>query len=275
MRAQLAGDLAKQEQILIFKDHKTAHVYGPLKKWVPLGTQEALRLYQSLPLPADRKYFICTHTEAAGMVCCVHLLTSACKTLGHPGACPGTNYIRKLYHSYVSSSGGQLCEKYDDAMKDLAELDAHSYKMATSLHYDVSDMLNGPIVKKSVRAFWTLNEHLPVFMPPDEMTREEWEALMGNLSKRGNYKRAAHEMEDPAIDELPEGAENAEAAEYQQECGPAKKKRKIHEYAQEFLEWWGEERHVDWHYHQIAEDLWWNEGLAVSYLSARYYLKGK
>ena len=72
-----------------------------------------------------------------------HYLDCACTTLGHPGAAPTTNFIRQLYHTTISS-GGPLGQDYEEDLKGLADIDAHSYKMATSIHYDVSDLVDGP-----------------------------------------------------------------------------------------------------------------------------------
>ena len=39
-------------------------------------------------------------------------------------------------------------EKYKSDMQGLADIDAHSYRMATSIHYDLSDLIEGPLIRK-------------------------------------------------------------------------------------------------------------------------------
>ena len=43
MMAQLAGDLILKN-ILVFERHKTAEVYGPLKKWIPIFLYRSLKV---------------------------------------------------------------------------------------------------------------------------------------------------------------------------------------------------------------------------------------
>ena len=105
MVAQLDSDLA-QQCILLFEKHKMAAVYGTLKKWVPFVVMQPLCWYRELPL-GDATYFITSHTRGGDMVTVSNILSCACTTLGHPGACPGTNYLRKLYHTYISSEHGE------------------------------------------------------------------------------------------------------------------------------------------------------------------------
>ena len=88
-----------------------------------------------------------------GMVFISHILSAACTTLGHPGACPNTEFLRKLYHTYVSSEGGILGDKYNNDLRGLAEIDAHSVELALSVHYDLSDITDGPLVKKKHQSF--------------------------------------------------------------------------------------------------------------------------
>ena len=45
---------------------------------------------------------------------------------------------------------------------DLAKIDAHSAAVARSVLYDVSDMIDGGVTKKSVRAFLSVTKRLPV-----------------------------------------------------------------------------------------------------------------
>ena len=112
------------------------------------------------------------------MVCISHILDCARTTLGHPRACAGTNCIRKLYHTFTSAEGGHLGESFNKYLHDLAEIGAHSLTMASSLHYDLSDLLEGPLIKTSIRAFWALNKRMPVPSPEEKFTTEEWEFLV-------------------------------------------------------------------------------------------------
>ena len=72
-----------------------------------------------------------------------HYLNNDGTTLGYPGAAPTTNFIRQLYHTTMSS-GGPLGQDYEEDLKGLAYIVAHPYNMATSIHYDVSDLVHGP-----------------------------------------------------------------------------------------------------------------------------------
>ena len=164
--------------------HKAANVYGPLKKLIPNCCIEALRWYSQLHL-GDSLYFIAAPSSGMGMVLISHILSAACTTFGHPGACPNTNFLRKLYHTYVSSEGGILGDKYNNDLRGLAEIDAHSVEMALSVHYDLSDITDGPLVKKSIRASWSLNKGMPVAPPEDILT----EGVGGTKCQHGQKRQ--------------------------------------------------------------------------------------
>ena len=143
MNEQLDAVQIGGKGVLTFVKHKTYKTYGHLNKWVPVPVLKALEWYRSLPL-GERQYFITSHTPSDDAVIMSHILQMASDTLGHPGAVPNTNFIRKLYHSTVSSAGG-VGERYNEDLKDLADIDAHAYAMAKSIHYDLSDRLDGPM----------------------------------------------------------------------------------------------------------------------------------
>ena len=117
-----------------------------------------------------------------------YYLNLACTTFGHPGAAPTTNFIRQLYLTMISA-GGELGPKYDEDLRGLAEIDAHSYNMATSIHYDLSDLVDGPLVNTSVKAFYHLNKRMPVGFPEERLTDEEFAALKSGMGKKGQKKR--------------------------------------------------------------------------------------
>ena len=43
--------------------------------------------------------------------------------------------------------------KYNNDLRGLAEIDAHSVELALSVHYDLSDITDGPLVKKKHQSF--------------------------------------------------------------------------------------------------------------------------
>ena len=276
MMAQLAGELI-QKNILVFLKHKTDEVYGPLKKWVPNNVIQALKWYSQLPL-GESKYFITAHSKGGDMVYMSHILHCACITLGHPGACPGTNFLRKLYHTYTSAEGGNLGDKFNNDLKDLAEIDAHSEAMANSLFYDLSDMVEGPLIKKSIRAFWTLNKKMPVAIPDEVLTEENWNELVANMGKRGKQikKRPAAEAQLDEAEEQEDEDGADDNGEFPRPLWSKQAKyRKIQAYGKELLEWCGADRYKNWMFHTMVQDVWNNEGLDTSYLQVRYVLLGK
>ena len=109
---------------------------------------EALLVYKDLPL-GDRERFFTNHTKDGEEIRCSHYLDQACTTLGHPKAAPTTNFIRKLYHTMISGGAGQV-DGYEADLRGLADINYHSYKMATSSHYDLSEFLDGPLIKKNL-----------------------------------------------------------------------------------------------------------------------------
>ena len=197
------------------------------------------------------------------MVCISHILDCARTTLGHPRACAGTNCIRKLYHTFTSAEGGHLGESFNKYLHDLAEIGAHSLTMASSLHYDLSDLLEGPLIKKSSRAFWALNKRMPVPSPEEKFTTEEWEFLVANRGKKKGEKRIAADAQLD-VQDPPAGPWTRED-----------KHNKIQEYGQEMLDWNETDKYTNWMCHTIAQDLWDNEWLETTYLQVRYVLTEK
>ena len=110
------------------------------------------------------------------------------------------------------------------------------------------------MIKKSIRAFWTLNKRMPVSAPDEKLTTEDWEFLVANMGKRGQKRSAADarlDVQDPLA--WPWTRED--------------KYREIQEYGQAMLDWYETDT--------IAQDLWDNEYLDTTYLQVRYVLKDK
>ena len=227
-----------------------------------------------MPL-GEGTYFLRSHTSSNSPIIVSHILGIACKTFGHQGACAGTNFIRKLYQTYTSSFDGSTAKLSKD-VQDLAEIDAHSYAMATSLHYGLSDFGTGPLIKKSVRAFWTLNQRMPCAAPENDLPDDGFKTILEQLCTRRPNKRTAAEAEldvDEGNDDAGEGADEDDAD--WPEWGKEDRKAKIIEYGDWYLEQWELAAFKNWMFHQIAEDVWWNEGIDASYYTVRYILKGK
>ena len=159
-----------------------------MRKWTPTQVLEAFLVYRDLPL-GERDKFFTNHTQDGDEIKFSHYLNCDCTTLGHPGAAPTTNFIRELYHTTISAAGA-LGQKYEEDLKDLADIDAHSYKMATSIHYDLSDFVDGPLVKKSIRSLYHLNNRMPVGFPEEHMTDEACAALKAGMGKMGDKEEA-------------------------------------------------------------------------------------
>ena len=54
-----------------------------------------------------------------------------------------------------------------------------------SVHYDLSDITDGPLVKKIIRAFWILNKRMPVAPPEDILT----EGVEGTKGQHGQTRQ--------------------------------------------------------------------------------------
>ena len=196
--------LAKEDlgNVLKFARHKTALTYGPLKKWAPESLLKALRMYSELPL-GPSEYFWTPHTRAQTLIVS-HVLQCASVTVGHKGAVPSTNFVRKLFTSLVASGESVDAITWNTAIDDLVKIDAHSAAMARSVHYDVSDMIDGGVIKKSVRAFLSVMKRLPVDFPEERIGKDEFDHLLANMGKRG-VRRPVEEdidLEDHICDEM-------------------------------------------------------------------------
>ena len=64
------------------------------------------------------------------------------------------------------------------AIDDLAKMDAHSAAVAGSVHCDASDMIDGGVTKKSVRAFLSVTKRHPVDFPPDAIGKDEFDHFL-------------------------------------------------------------------------------------------------
>ena len=123
-------------------------------------------------------------------MCFVHM-SSVC--FCHPGArrcfvfLPTS--VRKLFGTLICAGHSASGTEYEQAIDDLAEIDAHSATMARTVHYNVSDRIEGGMIKKSVRSFYAVMGAMPRGFPIDPMTQEDFTALLGNLGKRGLKRR--------------------------------------------------------------------------------------
>ena len=185
-REDMIGQLSNPntENILTFHRQKTALVYGPLRKWAPRVVPQALRLYNDLPL-RESEFFFTPHTDVPQVIC-AHLVQCASVTLGHRGAVPNTNFIRKLFATLIASGEGVFGDEWNRAIDDLARIDAHSAEMARSVHYNVSDKIK----RRWIRAFFAIMKALPLEWPDELLSDEDFAHLVQNMGKRGAKRRA-------------------------------------------------------------------------------------
>ena len=155
----------------------------------------------------------------------------------------------------------------------LVDIDAHSVAVASSLHYDLSDLVDGPLVKKSIRAFWILNKRMLVAPPEEELAAEGWQTLRANMGNRGRTRSAAEAQMDEA-EEL-EALQHGQEDEFPIPNWTIKGKHKnTREYGLEMLDWCGEDRYRNWMF-QTSVDLWHNENLETSYNQVKYVVMKK
>ena len=145
---------------LKFARHETALTYGPLRKRAPENLLKALGMHSELPL-GPSEYFWTPHTKAQTLIAS-NVLRCASVTVGHKGVVPSTIFVRKLLARLVASGETADSVARSTAIDDLANLDAHSAAVARSVHCDASDMSDGGVTKKSVRAFLSVTKRLPV-----------------------------------------------------------------------------------------------------------------
>ena len=68
---------------------------------------------------------------------------------------------------------------WDEAIDDFASVDAHSSSMDRTIFFDLSDHVNGRVVKKSLRAFLSLMTRQPVDFLHDDICEDEFIHLPG------------------------------------------------------------------------------------------------
>ena len=151
---------------------------------MPAQVVEVFLVYEDMTLGEGDTFFT-HHTQDGDAANMSHSLNNVCTTLAYPCAAPTTNFIRQLYHTTISD-GGALGQGYDKYLKGLADTDAHSYIMATSIHYDLYDSVDGPLAKKPILVFYHLSNRMSVGFPEGPMTVEALAALkvgMGNMGE--------------------------------------------------------------------------------------------
>ena len=121
---------------------------------------KAPRVYSELPL-GPSEYFWTPHTKAQTLVAS-NVLQCASVTVGHRGTVPSANCVRKLLARLVASGETADSVARSTAIDHLAKIDAQSAAVARSVHCDVTDMSDGGVIKKSVRAFLSVMKRLPV-----------------------------------------------------------------------------------------------------------------
>ena len=171
-------------------------MHGPLGKRAPENLLKALRMYSELPREPS-EFFWAPHAKKPQTLIVSNVLQCASVTVGHKGVVPSTNFVCKLLTRPVAS--GESVDSVARSTDDLAKRDARSAAVAWSVLYDVSDMIDGCVTKKSVRAFLSFTKRLPVDFPPDAIGRDEFDHFLANVGKLG-VKRPAEE--DIADDDL-------------------------------------------------------------------------
>ena len=108
-------------------------------------------MYSELPL-GPSECFWTLHAKAQTLIAS-HVLQCAADTVGHKGTVPSTISVRKLLTRLVAFGVSVDSVARNTAIDDLAKIDAHSAVVARSVHCDVTDMIDGCAIMKSVRAF--------------------------------------------------------------------------------------------------------------------------
>ena len=176
--------------------------------------------------------------------------------------------MRKLFAT-IAATGDNFDETtFSNAVKDLAELDAHSAKMAMTIHYNLSDRITGSVINKSRKAFYSTMKRMPLEFPDEALNQDEFQHILSNMGKR-SFKRKAPEP-DAGDGDLETGAAGPET--------PMEKKRRMREririMGEKMVEDWEGTQFRSWMMKQIVDDLWL-EGEEVTYLQVRYALTGK
>ena len=199
---------------------------------------------------------------------CRIFLQCAAITLGHPGAVPNSNFVRKLFATQTSAGDAVDKKSWKKAVKDLASIDAHSAKMAETIHYNLSDRVNNGVVKKSVRAFVDIMKTAPIDFPDEELSPLEFEQIVNHIGKRG-VKRQFN-----AIEANP-NQEDAEMEPLNPREAKARRNSLIDEAGLWALETYEVPRYKNWMFFLIDEYLTGETGDAFSYNQVTYRLRGR
>ena len=148
---------------LKFARHETALTHGPLRKRAPENLLKAHRVYSELPL-GPSEYFWTPRTKAQTLIAS-NVLRCASVAVGHRGTVPSSIFVHKLLTRLVAFGVSVDSVARSTAIDDLAKIDAHGAAVARSVHCDVTDMSDGGVIKKSVRAFLNVTKRLPVDFP--------------------------------------------------------------------------------------------------------------
>ena len=73
---------------------------------------------------------------------------------------------------------------WDEAIDDLAPIDAHSSQMARTTHYNFCNQPNGCVLKKFLRTFLSVMKRLPVDFLHDVFGEDEFLTLLADMGKR-------------------------------------------------------------------------------------------
>ena len=151
-------------------------------------------MHSELPL-GPSEYLWTPHTKAQTLIVS-NVLQCASVTVGHRGTVPSTNFARKLLTPLVASGESADSVARSTAVDDLAILDAHSAAVARSALYDVRDMIDGGVTKKSACAFLNVMKRLPVDCPPDAIGKDELDHFLAIVGKLGVRRPAEEDVAD-------------------------------------------------------------------------------
>ena len=116
-------------------------------------------------------------------------LQCASVALGHRSAFANITFVCQLFGTLVAAGEDASVESHEKVINDLALVDAHSAKMACSVHYNVSDRIKGGVIQKSVRSFFAIMKAVPIPFPETTLSDEELGLLVASMVKLGG-KRA-------------------------------------------------------------------------------------
>ena len=151
-------------------------------------------MYSELPL-GPSEFLWTPHTKAQTLIVS-NVLQCVSVTVGHKGVVPSTIFVRKQLTRLVASGESAESVARSTAVDDLAKIDAHSAAVARSVHCDVTDMIDGGVIKKSVRAFLNVMKRLPVDFPPDAIGKDELDHFLANVDKLGVTRPAEEDIAD-------------------------------------------------------------------------------